>query len=357
VKVYIKFLTILFFKSLFYVIAVMTSLVIILNLLSELDFFKDIDVDTHYPLFLTLLNSPTMVFEMFPFIFLICTQLFFINLFNNREIDIFKYTGLKNSKILIIISVISIITGILITLLFYNFSSSLKNFYLELKSQHTTDGKYLAVITKNGLWIKDKIDNKILIINSSKIDQEYLIGNFVTEFDENFKVIRNIKSEKINIKNKEWIIFNAKIYKKNNYKFENQIKFKTNFDYEKMQSLYSNLSSLNIYQLFELRENYIRLSYSVTEVNLQILKLISLPIYLLLMTLFSASIMLRIKHIDNTTFKISIGLFCSVIIYYLNNFFHVLGSTERIPLLISVFIPIFMLILTNTIMLRKVNEK
>ena len=62
--------------------------------------------------------------------------------------------------------------------MFYNFSSSLKNFYLELKSQHTTDGKYLAVITKNGLWIKDKIDNKILIINSSKIDQEYLIGNF-----------------------------------------------------------------------------------------------------------------------------------------------------------------------------------
>jgi lipopolysaccharide export system permease protein len=171
------------------------------------------------------------------------------------------------------------------------------------------------------------------------------------------KLLEIFKANKINIKNKEWIIFNAKIYKKNNYKFENQIKFKTNFDYEKMQSLYSNLSSLNIYQLFELRENYIRLSYSVTEVNLQILKLISLPIYLLLMTLFSASIMLRIKHIDNTTFKISIGLFCSVIIYYLNNFFHVLGSTERIPLLISVFIPIFMLILTNTIMLRKVNEK
>ena len=356
-KVYIKFLTILFFKSLFYVIAVMASLVVILNLLSELDFFKEINVDTYYPLFLTLLNSPTMVFEMFPFIFLICTQLFFINLFNNREIDIFKYTGLKNSKILIILSVISIITGILITLLFYNFSSSLKNLYLELKSQHTTDGKYLAVITKNGLWIKDKVDNKILIINSSKIDQEYLIGNFVTEFDENFKVIRNIKSEKINITNNEWIIYNAKIYKKNNYKFENQIKLKTNFDYDKMQSLYSNLSSLNIYQLFELRDNYMRLSYSVTEVNLQILKLISLPIYLLLMTLFSASIMLRIKHIDNTTFKISIGLFCSVIIFYLNNFFHVLGSTERIPLLISVFTPIFMLILTNTILLRKVNEK
>ena len=37
------------------------------------------------------------------------------------------------------------------------------------------DGKYLAVINKNGLWIRDKIDNKILIVNSSKIDENYLI--------------------------------------------------------------------------------------------------------------------------------------------------------------------------------------
>ena len=42
---------------------------------------------------------------MFPFIFLITTQLFFIKLFNNNEIKIFKYSGLKNSKILIILSI------------------------------------------------------------------------------------------------------------------------------------------------------------------------------------------------------------------------------------------------------------
>ena len=30
-------------------------------------------------------------------------------------------------------------------------------------SLYTADGKYLAVITKNGLWIKNKIDSKIII--------------------------------------------------------------------------------------------------------------------------------------------------------------------------------------------------
>ena len=58
----------------------------------------------------------------------------------------------------------SILTGIIITLCFIIFPN-LKNLF-KLKSPYADDGKYLAVITKNGLWIKDKLI-KILIINSS----------------------------------------------------------------------------------------------------------------------------------------------------------------------------------------------
>ena len=161
-KVYTKFIILTFLNSLVFVTLITMSLVFILNLLTELDFFKEINTETHFLLFLSILNSPSMIYEIFPFILLITTQLFFIKLFNNNEIEIFKYSGLKNSKILIIISLTTILTGLIITTIFYNFSSNLKNFYLELKSPFTTDGKYLAVITNNGLWIKDEIDGKIL---------------------------------------------------------------------------------------------------------------------------------------------------------------------------------------------------
>lgn len=354
---YIKFLTYIFVKSFFYVFLIIISLIFIINLLSELDFFRQIQVDTNLILFLTLLNSPAIIMDMFPFVFFIATQLFFITLFNNNELEIFKYSGLKNSKILLILSILSFIGGILIILLFYNFASNLKSFYLELKSQYTTDNKYLAVVTKNGLWIKDKIDNKTLIVNSNKIEQTYLIENFITEFNDNYEVIRNIKSDKIEISNDEWLILDAKIFKKNDYTFEKNLKLKTNFNYQKIQSLYSNLSSLNFFQLYELRSNYINLNYSVIDVDLQIYKLILLPVYLLLMTIFSAAIMLRIKKIDSSTFKITLGIFFSVIIYYISNFFYTLGSTEKFSLLLSVSLPLLILILTNSLVLKSINEK
>ena len=356
-KVYIKFISIVFLKSLIFVFLIMTSLVFILNLLSELEFFKNENVGLSFTLFLSLLNSPIQIFELFPFILLITIQLFFIKFFENKEIEVFKYSGLKNSSIIYILSILSIITGLFVVTIFYNLSSNLKNIYLEIKSEYTTDGKYLAVITKNGLWIKDRIDNKTLIINASTINQNFLNNIFITEFDENYNVVKNIKSERANISKKDWEIIEPKVYQKNEYSKKELMYLKTNFDLRRIQTLFSNLSALNFVELYELKDNYKKLNYSTTEIDMYLLKLISYPIYLLLIALFSSVIMLNLKKIRGTTVKILIGLFFSVIIYYLNNFSYVLGSTERISIIFSIFLPLVILFGVNFSMLYKVNEK
>ena len=147
-KTYHKYILYSYFKSFIFVFLVMFSLVVILNILSELEFFRNIDLNFMFPIYLAILNSPSLIFEMFPFIFLISTQLFFINLFNDNQIDIFKYSGLKNSKILALISIFTFFLGIFIITIFYSFSSNFKNLYLEFKNNYTADDKYLAVVTK-----------------------------------------------------------------------------------------------------------------------------------------------------------------------------------------------------------------
>ena len=359
-KTYIKFITFLFIKSFFFVFFITLGLVVILNVLSELDFFKNLFVNTNFIVSLALLNSPSFIFDVFPFIFLLTTQLFFISLFNKNEITIFKYSGLKNSKIIFIISCISLIMGILIITLFYNISSNFKNLYLKLKSPYTDDGKYLAVVTKNGLWIRDKFPDRILIINSSKIENDNLIDNFITEFDENYNVKRNIWSDKINIKSTKWIIFNPTIFKENSYeKLEEGeiLELNTNFNYEKIQNLFSDLYSLSLIELLDLRKNYELLNYSTTEINLHLLKLFSYPFYLVLMTILSSVIMLNIRNYESSTFKISLGLFLSVLIYYMNNFSNILGKIGKLPLSLSIIFPLIIIMTINGIMLIKINDK
>ena len=191
---------------------------------------------------------------MFPFIFLVSTQVFFINLFKNQQIQTFKYSGLKNSKILNILVLTSFFIGFILITLFYNLSSNLKNIYLELKNTYTADDKYLAVITNNGLWIKDNVKNNINIINASKIDDIYLLNASITELDSNFNVKRHIQSEKIDISSKNWTILEPSVHRGNEKISENFIRFYSNFDYQRIQSLFSNLTSLSIIELFELKK-------------------------------------------------------------------------------------------------------
>ena len=356
-KTYSKFILNIFLRSFIYVFLVMFSLVLILNILTELEFFRNIDIEFYFPIYISVLNAPSLIFEMFPFIFLIGTQLFFISLFSDNQIQIFKYWGLKNSKILNLISIFAFLLGVLAITFFYNFSSNLKNFYLELKNNYSADDKYLAVITKNGLWIKDNVDGKINIINALRIENEYLIDTFITQFDENYEVIKNIQTSKVDISKNEWTAYNVKVYKSNVSNELEEFKFYSNFDYQKIQSLFSNLSSLSVLELIELRNNYKSLNYSLVEVDLQLHKIISYPIYLALMTVLSATLMFNIKRYSSTTFKISIGLFLSVIIYYINNFFYVMGKTEKLSIFISVWIPLIILLTANLIMIKNINEK
>lgn len=354
---YTKFLIRLFFSSFIYVFFIIASLVIILNLLSEVEFFKIYSVNYYLPIFLALLNTPTLIFEIFPFIFLISTQLFFVNLFNNNEIEIFKYSGLKNTSILIRICFFVLVLGIFIITIFYSSSSNLKNFYIKIKSNYTSEENHLAVITKNGLWIKDIIDGKIKIINASKIDSNFLLDVFITEFDDDYNFLRNIKSEKVDIINKEWIIYEPRIFENNKQLELYDLKTLSNFDYKKIQNLFSNLLSLSLLKLVELRENYKHLNYSTTDVDIQILKIATYPIYFVLMTIFSATIMFNTRKYKSNSLKIIIGLFFSVVIYYFFNFFNVLGNIEKIPLIISICVPLLFLIIINSILLLKLNEK
>ena len=354
---YTKFLIRTFLLSFLNVFFIFFCLIYVLNLLTELEFFKQTDVRTYFPLYLSLINTPMFVFEMFPFIFLISTQFFFNTLFTDNEMNIFKYSGLRNTKIFYILAMTTFFVGLIIISLFYNLSSNLKNLYLGLKSNYTEDKKYLAVITNNGLWIKDIYNENILMINASSFDDNELINTYISEFDKNFEIIRNIKSKKINITNKEWIIKDAEIYVQNNKEIVKILKLKTNFDYKLIQNLFSNMSSLSFMELTEMRKNYKRLNYSLTEIDLQLLKLISFPFYFILMFIFSGIIMMNTKTFKNKSLKIIIGLFLSVIIYYVNNFFYVLGTSEKINVLNSVFIPLTILTIINFFLMRNINAK
>ena len=84
-KVYQNYISKQFLLTFVKTVFIFFTLAFILNIFEEINFFKDLDVSIGLPIFLTFLNIPSILFEIFPFIFLITTQLFFIKLIEQNE--------------------------------------------------------------------------------------------------------------------------------------------------------------------------------------------------------------------------------------------------------------------------------
>ena len=333
-------------------------LVIILNILEEISFFKDLKVNFLFPYMLTLLTAPITLFEIFPFIFLISTQLFFYDLFKKDELNLFKTNGLSNIKIINILFISSFIIGLFSIFIYYNAASKLKFVYTDIKNNFSDDNKYLAVVTDSGLWLKDEVDDNIIIVKAKFIENDFLIDVIINEFDKNFNLKNTYQSNKVDIKDKKWIIENPKITNKNISTQNQQILFyQTNFDKDKIKNLFSNISTLNILELFNLKKDYENLGYSSDEIVIHLLRLSSTPLFYGILTVLSAIIMFNFRRNQSLFFHVILGILMSVIIYYLIFMFSSLGNNGKIPILYSIFMPILFISIFAIIGLIRVNEK
>ena len=358
-KKYHGYLTKLFLKNVLIILLVFVFLSFFLNIFEEIKYFENKENKIYYPIILTVLNIPSIVFEILPFIFLLGVMFFFINLFEREEIELLRSNGINNFKITGIISTVYLLLGIILIFVYYSFSANLKSLYLNIKYQYSNSSNHLAVVNEGGLWIKEKGKNneKIFIINAGTYKKNKLENIKITQLDKNYKQINTILSDEADISNKDWKLKNVKIYStEQKSKFLPNYNYQSAFDGKIIANLYSNLNSLNIFQLMKLEKNYESIGYSATDVKLHLNKIFSLPIYLTLTAIIGALLMFKFNFIKSKFFLIVIGVLVSVIFYYINYFSILFGKNETLPVLIAVWMPQLIMFLVCMMGITKLNE-
>ncbi len=140
---------------------------------------------------------------------------------------------------------------------------------------------------------------------------------------------------------------------KNNFK---SYVYNSTFNGEIISNLFSNLNSLNIYELHNLSNIYLKIGYSNTDIKIHLNKIYSMPFFYILMTILGFIVINKLKKFKSRFFIIIFGIFISVIVYYLNYFSGVLGNNGVLPIYISVWVPLVILLLVCNIGILRVNE-
>ena len=109
-KKYQIYLNKLFISKFIKVSFIFFCTVVIINFFEEIRFTEKYNTEIYYTIYLSLINAPSLMFELFPFIFLICVKFFYIDLIDKDEMAILNSNGISNLKI---IGHLTILSGLL----------------------------------------------------------------------------------------------------------------------------------------------------------------------------------------------------------------------------------------------------
>jgi len=332
----------------------------IMSLFEEINFFKDINVDIDMPIILSLLFTPNLLQNFFPFIILLSGMWFFLKIKKTDELTAINVFGLSNLSVIIIPSILSIILGIFFMTAINPVTSTLITKYEKIKGSYERDQEYLAAITNNGIWIKEKNLQKNTIIRSLYLKNEELVDVTIYEFDKNYEFVQRIEAETANISSLKWKLKNVKIINDDGNISSKNIKNATYismYDIEKIKNLYANLDTVSFWDI----EDEIKLleerGYSTKEMEAKLHRSFAFPFFLLSMLLLSSFFTLGTKFSENNWTYVFITIILSIIVFFFNDFSAVLGKTERLPIEIAVWMPIAIIFIFSFIGIIHANQK
>ena len=157
-----------------------------------------------------------------------------------------------------------------------------------------------------------------------------------------------------------WLINDAIVIDKNGVVVSKNIenlRYKSLYDIKKIKSLYSNLDTVSFWKLdseIELLEDR---GYSSREMRAKLQRSLAFPFFLLSMVLLSGVFTLGISLKDNNWTYIFIAIITTVLIFYFNRFSEALGKTERLPVELSVWMPILIIFVFSAVGLINANQK
>ena len=349
-----------FLKTFLNMVLVFCCLGLILNLFEEINYFKNYEVGILMPISLSLMIIPSILINLMPFILFLSSMWVFIKLKNSRDIIALKTFGLSNLNFLTLFSFTTIFISIVILFVFNPITATSVKYYEDIKGKYDLDKSHLASINSNGIWIKEKYENFTSIIKSERFEGDRLVNVSIYKFDKNNSLISRTDASEATISDNPWILQNGKVLDFKNEKKTEQfltLEFKSTFNKEKLSSIYTNLDTVSFYNLITNMDKLISKGYNSRLLNEKKHFYLSLPFFLILMVCLAGMFTLNSNDKRQNTYYILLSIIVCVLIFYFKNFSTALGTTEKIPMLASVWSPVIILSLFCSVGVMQINEK
>lgn len=292
---------------------------------------------------LAIMKNYSSLEKIIPIIVLISSALYFYIKNKSNEIMTAKSYGLSNINILAPIIFITFMFGILNMAVFNPVGKMLLKKYQNYEAQNFKKQSSLVSVSKNGIWLKNRLDGKDIIINALRVSEIYktMYDTNVFFLDKNSQFSERMIAKSIVFKEQELVLKDI-ISIDSEFKIQkiNEIILPIKLS---MSQIFGNLTSIDGISFFQLLE-FIKVTedsgVSATSYKLYFFKVLFYPFFIIGMVLVSYFFCSKLGQRKKFDISIFYSILLGFAICFFSNFMYAIGESGKILIILAILFPI-----------------
>ena len=338
-----------FLKNFLLTLSIFIIFMFLIDLIEQLRKFAE-SVDFMEIFFLTVLNLPGSVYQVFPLIIVISSAWIFLSLARNSELIVFRAAGKSSLSMLITPAILSLLIGVLTIGFFNPIVASTSKRYADVKAK-IVDGQETTIsIGNEGLWLRqaDETGHTVIRAQRANADATVLYDVTLIKLNEKKLPVQRIEAKILTLMDNKWIANNSIIWPikfgvnaQSNAKEFKIVEIPTSLKKEQIIDRFGDPSTISVWSLLEFIEQLEQAGFSAKRYSVWLQSELAKPVFFLSMMLISAAFCMHHYRARGTSLNVLMAVLIGFLLFYSKNFVLILGTNGQLPVFIAAWGPSF----------------
>ncbi|MBN2740653.1 MAG: LPS export ABC transporter permease LptG [Rhodobacteraceae bacterium] len=344
-----------FLRAFFVVGASFWGILFLIDIVEEVRRFSDASLGLGQLSLLSLLNTPTTLYNILPLIVMLSAVALFIGLARSSELVVIRASGRSALRMLAAPVAVALLIGVAALFIGNPLASGTANRYETLAEHYQARGGETVSIGREGVWMRQSAglssDGKALaqaVIRAThaNADATTLFNVTFLIFDPKRGPIRRIDAAKAQLEPGQWLLSNAKDWPlgsstnpERDAKSTASLTLPSDLTVERIRDSFGKPSAVPIWQLPGFIAALEEAGFSARRHQVWFQMELALPLLLAGMVLIAASFTMDHIRFGSTGAKVLMALAAGLGLFFLRNIAQVLGDNGQIPVILAAWAP------------------
>lgn len=308
---------------------------------------------------MALLKLPEVGQMLLPFGILFSAMYTFWKMTRNNELIVIRATGFSIWQFLMPVLFCGLMIGLLSTTIINPISAVFLKKFEKMEVNHLRKTDSLLNISKNGIWLKQETNDGYNLLRAAQFNPETWELSKVIVFyftDDNIPQQR-IDAQTAKLQDGFWQLQQAHYFDiaQTEPLTYHHYKIPTEITSRDIEDSFADPQTLSFWEIPSFIDTLEATGFPATRMKVHFQSLLAQPLLFLAMILLASSVSLRPSRFGGTIYFITLGVIIGFLIFFIENFLHAFGISQKIPVFLAAWAPAvisFLLGLTSLLYLE-----